>query len=116
MPDKPPSDFSSLPRYPGNEPEPSADPSTALEKEYGLVPWFRVSGVNSLALLAGFFCFPPLIWAVCIIALTGDIYYKRMDKDGKLARWSTANKIAAVILIVLNFLWVANWLYRRHLR
>jgi len=53
-------------------------------------------------ILIGFFLFPPLLWSACIICLSGDVYYDRVKKDGTLARWSGANKVAAVIILVLQ--------------
>ncbi len=38
---------------------------------------------------------------VCVMALTGPIYVRRLDyKHGGLDKWGVANKIAAVILVV----------------
>jgi hypothetical protein len=70
--------------------------------EYEQVPWYRRSGTASLFALAGFFCFPPLLWIVCILCLTGDIYNKTYTKDGYLMKWSWANKIAAILILLLQ--------------
>jgi hypothetical protein len=69
---------------------------------YKEVPWYRQSGIASLFTLTGFFCFPPLLWTVCILCLTGDIYNKKVGKDGYLTKWSGGNKIAAIIILVLQ--------------
>jgi hypothetical protein len=66
------------------------------------VPWYRRSGWASVFTLIGFFCFPPLLWTVCILCLTGDIYYDKVRKDGTLSVWSKGNKVAAVIILLLQ--------------
>ena len=38
---------------------------------------------------------------VCVMVLTGPIYYKGRRKDGTLKTWSNGNKIAAVIILVI---------------
>src|SRR5947209_175920 len=72
--------------------------------DYQQVPWYRRSGTMTGFILGGFFCFPPLLWAACIICLTGDVYNNRVKKDGTLSRWSAGNKVAAVIILVLQAL------------
>ena len=44
---------------------------------YADVPWYRRSGMMSLFVLAGGLVVPPLLWAACIILVTGDVYYRR---------------------------------------
>jgi hypothetical protein len=53
-------------------------------------------------ILVGFFCCPPLLWTVCILCLSGDIYNNRLGSDGYLTTWSWGNKIAAVIILLLQ--------------
>ncbi len=38
---------------------------------------------------------------VCVVVLTGPVYYNKHDSNGILKQWSAANKVAAVILLVL---------------
>jgi hypothetical protein len=69
---------------------------------YQEVAWHRRSSTMTGFILAGFFCAPPLLWWACVICLTGDVYYDRVKKDGTLARWPHSNKVAAVIVLVLQ--------------
>jgi hypothetical protein len=69
---------------------------------YDDVPWYRRTGPASVFVLSGFFCFPPLLWTVCLLCLTGDIYFKKVGKDGYLTKWSSANKVAAAIILILQ--------------
>ena len=81
------------------------------------VPWFRknsfcsatlvwhvlvmiVGGCIPFVSLLGVFTTIGVI-AVCVIVLTGPVYYKKRKKDGTLRTWSKGNKIAAVILLIL---------------
>ena len=76
--------------------------NTTQISDYGAVPWYRRSSCVSMMIVLGFVIFPPLIWAACIICLTGDVYSKNFNEDGSLATWSFANKVAAVIIL---FIW-----------
>jgi hypothetical protein len=85
--------------------------------DYQSVPWFRRTGTCSGAILAHVavmflgFCVPGAgllgivttmgVIAVCIVVLTGPVYYNKRRKDGTLKTWSAANKVAAVILLLL---------------
>ena len=83
---------------PYNPPEqPVGEPS--LVERYENVPWYRKSGFNSLLVVLGLFC-GPFILAVCIILLTGDVYFDKHDEDGRLKRWSIANKVVAVLILL----------------
>jgi hypothetical protein len=42
--------------------------------------------------------FFPISLCVCLVLLTGNIYYDRKDASGNLKTWGFANKIAAVVL------------------
>jgi hypothetical protein len=79
------------------------------------VPWYRRSGNASGMVLAGFFCIPPLLWAVCILCLTGEIYNKKVGVDGYLTRWSYANKVVAGIILIVQSvgLWLRFYGYPR---
>lgn len=70
-------------------------------------PWYRKNGINSAFVLGGFFCFPPALWATCIIVLTGPVYMDAYDEQGQLKTWGPANKVVAVILLGLQFLGLA---------
>jgi len=75
---------------------------------YENVPWYRRSGPVSAMAVVGAFLFAPLLWAVCVIVLTGDVYYKAFDEKGQLKTWWVGNKVAAVILMILQLvLWIA---------
>lgn len=89
----------------GRAENPYQPPSQPLEdgrggvERYEDVVWYRRSGVNSLLVLLGLCC-GPFILAVCVILLTGDVYYNKHDASGRLERWSTANKVVAVIILL----------------
>lgn len=83
-------------------------PREALFEE---VPWFRRSGIMTAFILVGFVLFPPLLWTACIITLTGEVYENRVKKDGTLAKWSAGNKLAAVVVLVLQLLGLAYYFH-----
>lgn len=70
--------------------------------DYHLVPWHRRSRNLIIMFVAGFYCCVPLLWVACIICLTGDVYNNKVKKDGTLSRWSTANKVAALIILLIQ--------------
>ena len=65
--------------------QPVYDKGKGPVESYDDVPWFRRSGFNSLLVLLGLCC-GPFILAVCIILLTGDVYYNSYDEHGRLKR------------------------------
>lgn len=81
------------------------------------VPWYRQNSFCSGILVAHVFimclggCVPFAsllgtvttlgVILVCVIVLTGPVYYSKRKKDGTLKTWSKGNKIAAVILLIL---------------
>jgi hypothetical protein len=69
---------------------------------YHKVAWYRRSGTNQGFILFGCILFPPLLWTSCILALTGPIYYNRLKEDGQLKTWHWTNKVAAIILIIIQ--------------
>jgi len=75
---------------------------------YEEVPWLRKEGTSSVMLLIGLF-FGPLVWIVCIVCLTGDIYKKNYDQDGNLAVWGVANKVVAVLILVVQSVFYGWW-------
>lgn len=84
--------------------QPVEDRGFGVRESYDDVPWFRKSGFNSLLVVLGLCC-GPFILAVCIILLTGDVYYNSYDENGRLKRWSFANKVVAVVILVLQVLY-----------
>lgn len=83
---------------------PTGAPTATDFKEYAEVPWYRRSSWNTLFILVGFGSkgYLPLTLVTCILLLTGDVYFKDKDSEGRLKRWGRANKYAAVLLLVLN--------------
>lgn len=71
--------------------------------QYDGVAWYRKNGINSAFVLLGFFCFPPLLWATCVIVLTGPVYMNAYDQQGQLKTWGAANKVVAVLMILVQF-------------
>jgi hypothetical protein len=71
---------------------------------YSEVPWYRRSGVNTAFIVIGVGSrgVIPLTLVSCLLVLTGEIYYKKPDKDGNLHTWSKGNKVAAVIILAAN--------------
>jgi hypothetical protein len=100
-------------------PHPEASPAGKASRptDYEAIPWYRRNDTCSaivvahivVMLLGG--CIPLLsllgifttigVIAVCIVVLTGPVYYHKLGEDGTLKTWSGGNKIAAVILLVL---------------
>jgi len=87
------------------EPKPPEPPKYV---NYSDVPWYRRSRTNSAFLVCHVLTcgLLPLILWVCINLLTGDIYYNRRDDRGHLATWSNANKVAAVVILLLSLVFV----------
>jgi hypothetical protein len=59
---------------------------------YADVPWYRRSDKNSQLALLGLCVCSPLLWFVCVMVLTGDIYYDKQREDGTLETWPLATK------------------------
>ena len=53
--------------------------------------------------LIGLLLGAPLL-AVCVIVLTGDIYYDTFDAQGQIKKWGVANKVVAGLIL-------AAWAY-----
>jgi hypothetical protein len=69
-----------------------------------MIPWHRRSSVNSLLIVASILSgglFPGVMF-VCLFVLTGDIYSNNYDANGNLKTWGWGNKVAAIILLILN--------------
>jgi hypothetical protein len=72
---------------------------------YNDVPWHRRSSTNSLFILISLLTagYVPLTLWTCVNVLTGEVYYKDVyDQDKNLKVWSPANKVAAVIILLVN--------------
>jgi hypothetical protein len=85
--------------------------------DYKNVPWYRRSGccspiiaTHALVMFIGL-CVPLVgllgvcTWigaiTVCVVALTGPVYYNQSGPDGRLLTWSRGNKLAAVLILVI---------------
>ena len=71
-------------------------------KAYADVPWYRREP-GALTFLAALLCTPVII-ALCIICLTGDVYKYSYDNDGNLQVWGIGNKVAAVLILIIQTL------------
>lgn len=78
---------------------PPTPPMAAPTLRYEDVPVFRRNWLNSLFVFVGFFVLPPLLWATCVIVLTGPVYMNAYDERGQLKQWGPANKVVAAILL-----------------
>ncbi len=67
---------------------------------YEEVPWHRREPGALVFLLV--LLFTPFMVALCIIALSGDVYRKAYDEEGNLQVWGPANKVAAVLILLLQ--------------
>jgi len=72
--------------------------SPSADDQYLDLPWYRKSSYVSPLTLLGL-CFGPAILVVCLIVLTGDVYYDKIDSTGKLQKWGGGNKVAAIIIL-----------------
>ena len=69
-------------------------------KTHDEVPWYRREPGALVFLLA--LCFSPVIIAICVIALTGDVYKNAYDQHGNLQVWGMGNKVAAVLILIIQ--------------
>lgn len=72
-----------------------------LMPSYERVPWYRRSGGILWLMLPGLL-FGPLMLAVCLIVITGPVYYPKLDKLGRVRTWDLANKVVAVIILAVH--------------
>ena len=81
--------------------------STSVDYEfYDDVPWYRKSTLNSIFVILSLFGFVIplaglLIYITVYSLITGDIYYNSLDKDQNLKKWSSGNRIVALIFGIL---------------
>jgi hypothetical protein len=91
---------------PYEAPQPAPLSASEIAQRYDQLPWYRkfayVSPLTALGLCCG-----PAILVVCIIVLTGDVYYKQTDLAGNLKKWSNANKVVAVVILAFQVLFYA---------
>jgi hypothetical protein len=87
-----------IPDFPSNDVDRTKPVAESIED----VPVYRREWFASILVVVGFFCCAPLLWWVCILCLTGDIYRNKVLANGRLARWSRANKVAAVFILVFQ--------------
>ena len=92
---------------PYEAPQPAPLSPAEIDQRYSALPWYRKSSYVSPITLLGLCCSPAII-AVCIIVLTGDVYYSQTDAAGNLKKWGYANKIVAVVILVFQILFLAT--------
>jgi hypothetical protein len=79
---------------------------------YDDVPWYRRATVVNVFVIAGFFGMPLLLWAACLICLSGDVYTREVDADGLLVKCPESTKIAALCAVGMQSLLVVVALWR----
>jgi len=93
-------------------PQLAPGPEANVIASYSQVPWYRRSSVNTIFIVSGFLTkgYLPLVLVTCALLLTGNIYYKQPDADGRIRTWSKANKVvaAAILLLHIGFLFYAT--------
>ena len=75
---------------------------SAQYTDYRDVPWYRQQYSVNVLIVAGFFVFPPLLWAACLFCLTGDIYTEEEDEDGFVTKCPPSTKISALLALVVH--------------
>ncbi len=68
---------------------------------YLQVPWYRRSSIVGAITFLGLVCSPAILFS-CFIVLTGDVYSDKIDENGQLKKWSFGNKVAAVIILIIQ--------------
>lgn len=81
----------------------------ATDTDYAALPWYRKSSYVSPMTLVGLFC-GTMILVVCVIVLSGDVYYHTRDEAGQFRKWGQGNKIAAVVILAMQ-LWFTLYLF-----
>jgi hypothetical protein len=76
-------------------------------KTFEEVPWYRREPGSLVFVLC--LCCGPVLIALCILALTGDIYQNSYNKEGNLKVWGVGNKIAAILILVIQVLISMMW-------
>jgi hypothetical protein len=89
---------------PYQAPQPITLNSIEATQLYQQLAWYRKSPYVSVFVLLGLCCSPALL-AVCVIVLTGEVYYNQPDaSSGGLKKWGYANKLAAFIILAIQVL------------
>src|SRR5438552_11872987 len=91
---------------PYEAPQPAPLSPGEIAQRYDQLPWYRKSSYVSPITLLGLCC-SPAIMLVCVIVLTGDVYYNQTDSAGNLKKWGYANKIVAVLILAFQLLAIA---------
>jgi len=92
---------------PYEAPRPVSLTETDVSQLYQQLPWYRKSPYVSIFVVLGLCCSPAIL-AVCIIVLTGEVYYNQPDPaSGGLKKWSYANKVVAFIILAIQILAIA---------
>jgi hypothetical protein len=78
--------------------------------DYSEVPLLRKSGTNSVLIVLHLLTLGmvPFLLVTCIMLVTGDIYYDRVEPNGTLKTWSTANKVVAWLLLLAPLILVGT--------
>jgi hypothetical protein len=93
---------------PYEAPQPITLNSIEVSQLYQQLPWYRKSPYVSVFVLLGLCCSPAII-AVCVIVLTGEVYYNQPDvSSGGLKKWSYANKVVAFIILAIQIVAIAG--------
>jgi hypothetical protein len=88
---------------PYEAPRPAPLSPSEIAQRYDQLPWYRKSSYVSPITLLGLCCGPAIL-VVCIIVLTGDVYYNQTDAAGHLKKWGYANKIVAIVILAVQIL------------
>lgn len=76
---------------------------TTSYSTYEQVPWHRKSGINHVFAIIGLLFFPPLVWWVAYLRLSGDIYRnERVRPHGQFDKWGRGSKVFAYAILVLH--------------
>ena len=111
---------------PYQAPSATASPSQSAQQLYARVPVHRRNGTCSMFLLLALvlaFAGPGIVGrmvassgevvgtvvslvvglpllAVCVIVLTGDVYFDKLADDGTLKKWGVGNKVVAALILL----------------
>jgi hypothetical protein len=99
-----------------------SEPRTVEYRDYDDVPTSRrheevsrflwvATGCAFLFQLLGPLVTTPFVIYLAWLLFTGDVYYDEKDSEGRLKRWSVANRVAVVFLLLLH-VWLF-WVFAR---
>jgi len=96
--------MASVCQNPYESPQPVQLANVDVSQPYPMLPWYRKSPYASILVLLGLCCSPALL-AVCIIVLTGDVYFNLRDpSSGGLKKWSYGNKVVVFIILAIQII------------